>query len=81
MKSLIRGMFGRTCFLFVLVFAGLAFQFNSVTRVGAAGGHGDTSRADTTVAEDLFAGLKWRNIGPFHGGRISAISGAIGEGQ
>jgi photosystem II stability/assembly factor-like uncharacterized protein len=31
--------------------------------------------------EELFAGLRWRNIGPFHGGRISAVSGAVGEGQ
>ncbi len=33
------------------------------------------------VPEDLFSGLRWRNIGPFHGGRISAVSGAVGEGQ
>jgi len=33
----------------------------------------------TFVADDLFAGLSWRNIGPFHGGRISAVSGAIGQ--
>jgi photosystem II stability/assembly factor-like uncharacterized protein len=31
------------------------------------------------VPSDLFSGLRWRNIGPFHGGRISAISGAIGD--
>ena len=30
---------------------------------------------------DLFAGLRWRNVGPFHGGRISAVTGAVGEGQ
>ena len=29
--------------------------------------------------DDLFAGLRWRNIGPFHGGRISAVTGAIGQ--
>jgi photosystem II stability/assembly factor-like uncharacterized protein len=34
-----------------------------------------------TPSDDLFSGLRWRNIGPFHGGRISAVSGAIGEGQ
>jgi len=28
---------------------------------------------------ELFAGLRWRNIGPFHGGRISAVTGAIGQ--
>jgi photosystem II stability/assembly factor-like uncharacterized protein len=32
-----------------------------------------------TISEDLFAGLRWRNIGPFHGGRISAVTGAIGQ--
>lgn len=40
----------------------------------------EESRSATgTVAEDLFAGLRWRNIGPFHGGRISAVTGAIGQ--
>src|ERR1051326_2540267 len=37
----------------------------------------------TSTAErfspDLFAGLKWRNIGPFHGGRIAGMTGAIGQ--
>src|SRR4051812_49982472 len=33
------------------------------------------------VPADLYSGLKWRNIGPYHGGRISAVSGAVGEGQ
>src|SRR5579862_972467 len=28
---------------------------------------------------DISSGLKWRNIGPFHGGRISGVSGAIGQ--
>jgi len=32
-----------------------------------------------TPSEDLFAGLRWRNIGPFHGGRVSAVTGAIGQ--
>src|ERR1051325_2458760 len=34
---------------------------------------------NATPAEDLFAGLRWRNIGPFHGGRISAVTGAVGQ--
>src|SRR5215813_1830173 len=32
-----------------------------------------------TPGEELFAGLRWRNIGPFHGGRVSAVTGAIGQ--
>lgn len=30
-------------------------------------------------SNDLFAGLRWRSIGPFHGGRISAVTGAVGQ--
>src|SRR5438876_9763866 len=29
------------------------------------------------VAPNLLSGLVWRNLGPFRGGRISAVSGAI----
>jgi len=31
------------------------------------------------VNPNLFAGLKWRNIGPFRGGRISAVAGSIAQ--
>ena len=27
----------------------------------------------------LYAGLTWRNLGPFRGGRVAAVSGAIGQ--
>src|SRR5690242_4796219 len=32
-----------------------------------------------TVDPALYAGLVWRNIGPFRGGRIAAVSGVIGQ--
>jgi photosystem II stability/assembly factor-like uncharacterized protein len=35
--------------------------------------------ARAQVNPDLYSGLKWRNVGPFHGGRIAAVSGAIGR--
>jgi len=35
--------------------------------------------ATAQVNPDLYAGLRWRNVGPFHGGRISAVTGAIGQ--
>src|ERR1041384_7357023 len=39
------------------------------------------TRAAFNVDPDnnLFSGLRWRNIGPFHGGRVSAVTGAIGQ--
>ncbi|MGH9486566.1 MAG: WD40/YVTN/BNR-like repeat-containing protein [Terriglobales bacterium] len=33
------------------------------------------------VNPNLYAGLRWRNLGPHHGGRIASVSGAIGPGQ
>src|SRR5580704_15689747 len=31
------------------------------------------------VNPDYYAGLKWRNIGPFRAGRVSAVAGSITE--
>src|SRR6266704_1456881 len=31
------------------------------------------------INPDLWAGLRCRNIGPFHGGRVSAVTGAIDQ--
>jgi photosystem II stability/assembly factor-like uncharacterized protein len=38
-----------------------------------------TLGAAAPIKPDLLAGLVWRNVGPFRGGRISAVTGAIGE--
>ena len=35
--------------------------------------------AAAQVKPDLYAGLKWRDVGPFHGGRISSVSGVVGQ--
>src|SRR5213596_718365 len=35
--------------------------------------------APPPVVPGLLSGLVWRNLGPFRGGRISAVSGAIGQ--
>jgi photosystem II stability/assembly factor-like uncharacterized protein len=37
------------------------------------------SVAATPIRPELLSGLVWRNVGPFRGGRISAVSGVIGE--
>jgi photosystem II stability/assembly factor-like uncharacterized protein len=38
-----------------------------------------TLGAAVPIKPDLLSGLVWRNIGPFRGGRVAAVSGAIGE--
>src|SRR5579872_1565031 len=40
------------------------------------------SAAPPTAADippGLLAGMKWRNVGPFRAGRVSAVSGAVGQ--
>ncbi|MEO8360875.1 MAG: hypothetical protein ABI672_12660, partial [Vicinamibacteria bacterium] len=32
-----------------------------------------------TVDSALYSGMSWRNIGPFRGGRVSAVTGAVGQ--
>jgi photosystem II stability/assembly factor-like uncharacterized protein len=35
--------------------------------------------AQPAIQPTLLAGLKWRNVGPFRAGRVSAVSGAVGQ--
>jgi photosystem II stability/assembly factor-like uncharacterized protein len=35
--------------------------------------------ATAQINTSLYAGLGWRNVGPFHGGRISSVTGVIGQ--
>src|SRR5438132_7369753 len=58
--------------LLVVAVCGIAL-FTATYVVGARVG------VDMASGDDLFAGLRWRNIGPFHGGRIAAVTGAIGQ--
>ena len=37
------------------------------------------STVTAQVNPELYAGLKWRNVGPFHGGRIASVTGVIGQ--
>ena len=41
---------------------------------------GSAVAADADPVDSLlYSGLSWRNVGPFRGGRVSAVSGAIGQ--
>ena len=35
--------------------------------------------AGAQVNPSLYSGLTWRNVGPFHGGRIASVTGVIGQ--
>ena len=36
-------------------------------------------RTHDVVDPQLYAGLQWRNLGPFRGGRVAAVTGAVGQ--
>src|SRR5438105_961215 len=38
-----------------------------------------TSAAFAQIDPRLYAGLEWRNLGPFRGGRIAAVTGVVGQ--
>jgi photosystem II stability/assembly factor-like uncharacterized protein len=44
-----------------------------------SGGLASTLATSAQVNPNLYAGLKWRNVGPFHGGRIASVTGVIGD--
>src|SRR5436305_770842 len=64
--------------LIVAVF-GVTLFTAAVNPHGSIYAVGDRVGVNLAPGDDLFAGLRWRNIGPFHGGRIAAVTGAIGQ--
>src|SRR2546421_1707793 len=64
--------------LIVAVF-GITLFTAAVNPHGSVYAVGDRVGVNLAPGDDLFAGLGWRNIGPFHGGRIAAVTGAIGQ--
>src|SRR6267142_3063276 len=44
-----------------------------------SGGRGGQGGRTGPVPPALLAGLSWRNLGPFRAGRVSAVSGVIGQ--
>ncbi len=55
------------------------WTFTSLVAVFAAATTVEPPRTAPSIDPQLYAGLRWRNIGPFRGGRVSAVSGAIGK--
>src|SRR5256885_2317809 len=64
--------------LIVAVF-GITLFTAAVNPHGSIYAVGDRVGVNLAPGDDLFAGLRWRNIGPYHGGRVSAVTGAIGQ--
>src|SRR6266404_3342508 len=74
MKTIYRVLLVTSLFAITLVTAEVNPR-GSIYAVGAR--RFDSVEVVMAPGDDLFAGLRWRNIGPFHGGRISAVTGAV----
>src|SRR6201997_4455360 len=65
----------RSVSLVRIVFALSVFLFPASLRSAPA----PTPSATGAIDERLFNGMRWRQIGPFRGGRALAIEGVVGE--
>lgn len=65
--------------LLIVAAFGITLFTTTVNAQGPKNTGGNRVEANVAQGDDLLAGLRWRNIGPFHGGRIAAVTGAIGQ--
>src|SRR2546421_7401625 len=65
--------------LSIVAVFGITLFTAAVNAQGPKNAEGDRVEPNVASGDDLIAGLRWRNIGPFHGGRIAAVTGAIGQ--
>src|SRR5690242_16451766 len=64
--------------LFVIIAVSGIVLLGAAVMPRAVGARLDRGAAFNEAPGDkLFSALRWRNIGPFHGGRVSAVTGAI----
>src|SRR5437588_5897307 len=62
-----------------LLLFGITLFTAAVNPHGSIYAEGDRVGVNMALGDDMIAGLRWRNIGPFHGGRVAAVTGAIGQ--
>ncbi|MBA2743150.1 MAG: hypothetical protein H0U43_02365, partial [Chthoniobacterales bacterium] len=51
----------------------------SIVSLGSSRAADPTPTAVPAIDQKLFGGMKWRQVGPFRGGRALAIEGVLGE--
>jgi len=55
-----------------IIFLAICFSFLANVKVTA-------QKKSTKVSKEYFSATKWRNIGPFRGGRSAAVTGVSGK--
>ena len=59
--------------------AGIRTFLGAVMIVVAGASIVSRATAPAPLGDRMLSGLVWRNIGPFRGGRVSAVAGAMGQ--
>jgi photosystem II stability/assembly factor-like uncharacterized protein/DNA-binding FrmR family transcriptional regulator len=69
--------------LFFLIFALTSFAFSQKKQQSKSSHQAENTSASTqqasAVDEKLFGAMRWRQVGPFRGGRVLAVTGVPGE--
>src|SRR5580693_3041022 len=68
-----------SCLLGVAVFVSLAFAAAKDHPDAPAAPRPEASAPAGTFPETLFSAMRWRQVGPFRGGRVLAVTGVPGE--
>ena len=70
---------GLTNLTFIALVLGVAGTLALLLPLSGAISAIPVATAQTKYDPSLYAGLRWRNIGPFRAGRVNAVSGVIGQ--
>jgi len=66
--------------LFVLLLASFSFsQSKKQSKPAKTPEKQTASTTASTIDEKLFSAMRWRQVGPFRGGRVLAVTGVPGE--
>src|SRR3989442_2152145 len=61
------------CVLLIVAVFGITLFTAAFDPHGSIYAVGDRAGVNMAPGDDLFAGLRWRNIGPFHGGCLPGV--------
>ena len=61
----------------IYLLVGIVLMFSTVLLAQRRSRNATPAPTQSSLNAELYKGLKWRNIGPFRGGRSNAISGVV----
>src|SRR5436309_538245 len=69
----------QSCFVLLLVLTSFPFSQSKKTSKAPPAEHPPAAAQPSHIDESLFGAMRWRQVGPFRGGRVLAVTGVPGE--